>query len=42
MAKNVEFLVFWETEDSSEDLVKVATREKVYKCLEVCQASWKR
>ena len=26
-----EFLVFWETEDSSEGLVKVATRKKAYK-----------
>ena len=32
--KNVGFLVFWETEDSSEGLVKVATHKKVYKCLE--------
>ena len=29
--KTFEFLVFWETEDSSE----VATSKKVYKCLEV-------
>ena len=36
MAKNDEFLVFWENEDSSEGLVKVATRKKVYKCLKVC------
>ena len=33
--KNGEFLVFMEAEDSAEGLVKVATREKVYKCLEV-------
>ena len=37
MTKSVEFLVFWETEDSSsEGLVKVAARKKVYKCLEIC------
>ena len=33
--KNSEFLVFTEAEDSSEGLVKVAMRKKVYKCLEV-------
>ena len=27
---------FTEAEDSSQGLVKVANREKVYKCLEVC------
>ena len=32
---------FMEAEDSAEGLVKVATHEKVYKCLAVCQASWK-
>ena len=36
MGENGEFLVFMDAEDSSEGLVKVATREKVYKCLEVC------
>ena len=36
MAKNGQFLVFMDTEDSSEGLVKVAMRKKVYKCLEVC------
>ena len=35
MAKNEEF-VFMEAEDSAEGFVKVATREKVYKCLAVC------
>ena len=34
-AKNGEFLVFMDAEDSLEDLVKVATCKKVYKCLEV-------
>ena len=34
MEKN--FLVFMAAEDSSEGLVKAATRNKVYKCLEVC------
>ena len=34
--KNGEFLVFMAAEDSSEGLVKAATRKKVYKCLEVC------
>ena len=34
--KNGEFLVFMDAEDSSEGLVKAATRKKVYKCLEVC------
>ena len=34
--KNGEFLVFMDTENSSEGLVKVATHMKVYKCLEVC------
>ena len=34
--KHVKFLVFLEAADSSEGLVKVATRKKVYKCLEVC------
>ena len=29
-------LVFMDAEDSSEGLVKAATRKKVYKCLEVC------
>ena len=33
MEKNCEFLVFMDAEDS---LDKVATRKKVYKCLEVC------
>ena len=41
MAKKCEFLVFMEAKDSAEGLVRVATREKVYKCLEACQASWK-
>ena len=36
MAKNGECLVFVEAEGSAEVLVKVATREKVYKCLKVC------
>ena len=36
MGKNSKFLVFMDAEDSSEDLVKAATRKKVYKCLEVC------
>ena len=36
MAKNGEFLVFMETKDSAKGLVKVATREKVHKCLAVC------
>ena len=31
-----EILVFIAAEDSSEGLVKAATRKKVYKCLEVC------
>ena len=31
----VSLLVFMDAEDSSEGLVKVATRKKVYKCLEV-------
>ena len=31
-----EFLVFMPAKDSSEGLVKAATRKKVYKCLEVC------
>ena len=30
------FLVFMEAEDSRESLVKVATHEKVYKCLQGC------
>ena len=30
---------FTETEDSKKDLVKVATQEKAYKCLEICYAS---
>ena len=34
MAKNS--AVFMETEVSSENLVKVVTCEKLYKCLEVC------
>ena len=34
--KNSEFLVFMDAEDSLEGLVKVATRKKVYKFLEVC------
>ena len=29
-------VVFMAAEDSSEGLVKAATRKKVYKCLEVC------
>ena len=36
MGGNGEFLVFMDAEDSSEGLVKAATRKKVYKCLEVC------
>ena len=32
MAKNGEFVVFMEAEDSAEGLVQVATREKVYIC----------
>ena len=34
--ENGEFLVYMDAEDSSEGLVKAATRKKVYKCLEVC------
>ena len=34
--KNGEFLVFVEAEDSAEGLLEVATREKVYRCLEAC------
>ena len=34
--ENGEFLVFMDAEDSSEGLVKAATRKKVYICLEVC------
>ena len=39
MTKNVQFLIFWENEDSSEGLVKVTTRKKVhvYKCLQLCR-----
>ena len=37
-----QIIVFMDTEDSSEGLVKVAMCKKVYKCLEVCQASWTR
>ena len=33
MEKNGAFLVFMEAKDSAEGLIKVATREKVYKCL---------
>ena len=33
--KNGEFLVFMDAEDSSEGLVKVATRTRRYKCIEV-------
>ena len=41
MTKNGEFLVFMEAEDSAAGLVKVATQEKVYKCVAVCSSSWK-
>ena len=34
-AKNGEFLVLKEAEDSSEGLVKVAMHKEVYKCLKV-------
>ena len=33
--KHDEFLVFMKAEDSSEGIVKVATRKKAYKCLKV-------
>ena len=33
MEKNGVFLVFMDAEDSLEDLVKVATCKKAYKCL---------
>ena len=36
MAKTGEFQIFMEAEDSAESLIKVASREKVYKCLAVC------
>ena len=35
MEKNDEILVFMAAEDSSEGLVKAATRKMVYKCLEL-------
>ena len=34
--KNDEFLAFMEAADSAENLVKVAIRENIYKCLEAC------
>ena len=36
MVKSGEFVVFMEAEDSAEGFDKVATCEKVYKCLAVC------
>ena len=37
MGKNSEFLVFMDAEDSSEGLVKVATRTQVYILTRMCR-----